>query len=323
MKLEDQIRKEIRRSGMSLRTEKTYVGWYKRFVRFHAMKHPSELGRVGVEQFLDDLALRRQVSAGTQGQALNALVFLFVRVMGCPAEDYNFRRAKRGKRLPVVLSKEEVKRLFSAMQEGFPLLFCRLLYGCGLRVSEGLRLRVKDVDFDNGVIWIREAKGHKDRCLEMPKRLAEDLNRQVARARHFYEEDESNGGACVYVDEALNRKFGGKAEKSWEWFWVFPAMRRSKDPRAEEGDEQKRMRHHVLESSVSRWLKTATEKADINKRVTAHTLRHSYATHLLQNGVDLRTIQEALGHASVKTTEIYTHVLHAINGRAGSPLDDL
>ena len=195
----------------------------------------------------------------------------------------------------------------------------RLLYGCGLRVSEGLRLRVKDVDFSNHVLWVRDSKGGKDRCLSLPDALVEDLRRQITRARLQFEEDvQTYGESCVYVEASLNKKSGGGYAKSWEWFWVFPTAKRGIDPR--DGMEK---RHHILEGAVSKWLKQAVSKAGIKKKVSAHTLRHSYATHLLQNGADLRSIQEALGHASIKTTEVYTHVVHALNGKMRSPLDEL
>lgn len=321
MKIEDRIRAVIRRRGMALRTEETYVAWYKRFVYFHQLKHPDEMGRAEVEAFLNHLAVNRRVSAATQGQALNALVFLFVRVLGREHEAFEFRRAKRRRRLPVVLSEGEVRLLLQKAPEGMPRLLFGLLYGCGLRVSEGLRLRVKDVDFGNGVVWVRGGKGDKDRCLKMPERLREGLERQVAKARLLYGDDASSEeGVRVSVDPALERKSGGTISGRWEWFWVFPALRRAVDPRDPDCGLK---RHHVLEASVSRWIREAVKKAGVEKRVTAHTLRHSYATHLLQRGTDLRSIQEALGHSSVKTTEIYTHVVHAMAGKASSPLDEL
>jgi len=294
MKIEEKLRGEIRRRGMAFRTELAYVSWYKRFVRFHDMKHPEEMGRAEIERFLHDLAMNQGVRASTQAQALNALVFLFVRVLGREREELSFAQAKRGKRLPIVLSVNEVKRVLAEIPEGSPLLLVSLLYGCGMRVNEGLRLRIKDVDFENEVVWVRSGKGDKDRALAMPKSL------------------------LVYVEEGLNRKFGGQAESDWLWYWVFPMEKRAIDPR-----DGRRKRHHLLDATVSRWLKGAVGRAEIEKRVTAHTLRHSYATHLLQKGTDLRTIQEALGHSSVKTTEIYTHVIHAMAGKAKSPLDDL
>ena len=318
MRLEDEIRAEIRRRGMAYRTEETYVSWYKRFVRFHEMKHPRDLGPKAVEDFLKYLVMEREVAASTQAQALNALVFLFVQVLGQEKEEYAFRRAKRGRRLPEVLTTREVKEVLGVMHEGTPRILAGLLYGCGLRVSEGLKLRVKDLDFGNGLVWIREGKGNKDRCIKMPEKLRDGLLREVAKAKILHAEDEANGGARVWIRPSLVEKFGPTLPARWEWYWVFPAPRRANDPR-----DGVLKRHHIQETTVSKWLKEAVRKTSITRRVTAHTLRHSYATHLLQKGVDLRTIQEALGHSSVKTTEIYTHVVHAISGRAESPLDDL
>lgn len=316
--LERKLRAEIRRRGLKLRTEATYVGWYKRFVKFHGFRHPMEMGVADVERFLTYLAMEREVAASTQLQALNALIFLFREVLGNKIEGINAVRARRPKKLPVVLSKCEMKDLLGEVQEGLARCFIGLLYGCGLRVSEGLRLRVKDLDFKNGVIWVRDGKGGKDRCISLPERLKGALGRQVEKARIQYDEDVSEGGSRVYVEMALDRKYGGSASRSWEWYWVFPTAKRAVDPR--DGDLK---RHHILEGAVSQWLSGAVRRAKIPKKVTAHTLRHSYATHLLEGGTDLRTIQEALGHASVKTTEIYTHVVHAMAGKARSPLDDL
>ncbi len=318
MKIEDRFRSAMRQEGLAYTTEQTYISWYKRFVRYHNLQHPEELQREAIEQFLSHLAMVEKVSASTQSQALNALVYLFVKVLGRSKEEYAFKRAKRGKKLPVVLSKEEVQGLLSYIPQGSPHTLVRLLYGCGLRVSEGIRLRIKDVDFQNQVVWIRSGKGNKDRALTMPESLQEALKVQVDKALMQYEEDHLNGGAKVYVEESYNRKTGGTASASKEWYWVFPSPHLSEDPR--DGEIK---RHHIVEAAVSRWLKDARHKTGLTKKITAHALRHSYATHLLQNGVDLRSIQEALGHSSVKTTEIYTHVVKAIQGRTKSPLDDL
>ncbi|NJM38829.1 MAG: tyrosine-type recombinase/integrase [Akkermansiaceae bacterium] len=211
-----------------------------------------------------------------------------------------------------------MRSLLQKIGEGTPSVFARLLYGCGLRVNEGLRLRIKDVDFPNGLIWVRDGKGGKDRALTLPKNLIDALQRQIARARLLFDEDAAHGGARVFVEPALDRKYGGKLSRSWEWFWVFPTAERAVDPR---DGEQKR--HHLLEGAPSKWIKKAAAKAGIAKKISAHVFRHSYATHLLQSGTDLRTIQEALGHSSVETTQIYTHVVRAMSGMARSPLDDL
>lgn len=219
-----------------------------------------------------------------------------------------------------------MRRLFDNSKPGLPQLVLSLLYGCGLRVSEGLRLRVKDVDFENSCLWVRNGKGGKDRCLALPESIRGDLERQVSKARIQYEEDVAvYGESRVYVESALDRKGGGRFSRSWEWFWVFPSAARGVDPRDRENpgssDVPLLKRHHILEGAVSKWLKSAVKSAGIEKRVTAHVLKHSYATHLLQAGVDLRSIQELLGHANVKTTEVYTHVVKAMQGQVKSPLD--
>jgi integron integrase len=319
VRLEERIRTAIRRRGMSYRTEESYVSWYKRYVKYHGLRHPLDLGKDGIEDFLNYLASERNVAAGTQNQAFSALLFLYKEVLNMDMEGVNATRAKHKKKLPVVLSKDEIRRLFDHARVGLPSLMLQLLYGCGLRVSEGLRLRVKDVDFEGNCIWVRDGKGGKDRCVAMPENLREALERQVRQARIIFDEDvEVHGGSRVYVAEAMDRKYGGKTSRSWEWFWVFPTALRGVDPR--DGESK---RHHILEGAVSKWLKAAVAGAVIEKKVTAHVLRHSFATHLLQAGVDLRSIQELLGHENVTTTEIYTHVVKAMAGKVRSPLDDL
>ncbi len=319
MKIEEQIRVAIRRRGMAFRTECAYVSWYKRYVKFHGLRHPKELGEKGVEDFLNYLVGEKDVAAGTQNQAFNALLFLYREVLDIELKGVDAKRAKVKKKLPVVLSKDEIRRLLENTRVGLPSLMLRLLYGCGLRVSEGLRMRVKDVDFENDCIWVRDGKGGKDRCVGMPKNLRDGLERQVRQARIVFDEDvEEHGESRVYVAEAVDRKNKGTLSRSWEWFWVFPMMKRGVDPR--DGEAK---RHHILEGAVSKWLKAAVLKAGIERRVTAHVLRHSFATHLLQTGVDLRSIQELLGHENVTTTEIYTHVVKAMAGSVRSPLDDL
>ncbi len=319
IKLEERIRTTIRRRGMALRTEESYVSWYRRYVKFHGLKHPLDVGKNGVEDFLNHLAADLNVAAGTQNQAFSALVFLYREVLDAEFQGMDAKRAKMKKKLPVVLSRDEIRQLFDSATVGLPILMLQLLYGCGLRVSEGLRLRVKDVDFENGCVWIRDGKGGKDRCVTMPEMIRTELERQVRRARILFDEDvDVHGESRVYVAEAMDRKYAGKLSRSWEWFWVFPTAARGVDPR--DGEAK---RHHMLEGAVSKWLKAAVTKAGIEKRVTAHVLRHSFATHLLQSGVDLRSIQELLGHENVTTTEIYTHVVKAMAGSVRSPLDDL
>ena len=283
------------------------------------MRHPQDMGVVELNQFLDDLAMVKGVAGSTQNQALNALVFLYRETLEIPVEGIDAIRAKVPKRLPTVLSKGEVRLVLDNLCSGRAKLVCGLLYGCGLRVNECLRLRIKDVDHSDGTIWVRGGKGGKDRVLTMPKSLHERLKSQRRHARLLWEEDrDTYGGSNVWMPDALDRKYPD-APDSWEWFWLFPSASRAKDPRA--GGAERR--HHIRSSNVTSWLKESLKKAGIEKKVTAHTFRHSYATHLLAGGMDLRSIQVCLGHSSVKTTEIYTHVLHAMAGKVGSPLDEL
>ena len=299
----------MRRRGLATRTEAGYVGWYRRYVKFHKMRHPEELGQAGVEEFMDHLAVTQGVAPGTQNQAFSALLFLYREVLGQEWVNFSAKRAKQRKVLPVVLSKDEVSEILSHLPSGTPRTVVSLLYGCGLRVTEALRLRVKDLDFPNRLIWVRQGKGGKDRSLRMPEALGKTLAHEVRRARLMFDEDEADGGARVYVEASLDRKYGGKLSASWEWYWVFPTFRRGIDP----GDGESK-RHHLLEGAVSKWLQKAVVKAKIEKKVTAHTFRHSYATHLCLAGSDLKSVQEALGHASVKTTEIYLQLVRAMKG---------
>lgn len=321
-KLEWRLREAIRTRQYSLRTEETYVGWYHRFVRFHrqsdgVFRHPEEMGEAEVSAFLTHLAVNRNVAATTQDQALNALVFLYREVLERPLEGLEAFRSKKRRRLPTVLGAEEVKQLLEAMS-GAGLLQGQLMFGAGLRLMECLRLRVKDVDLKRMTIEVRGGKGDRDRVVEMPKRCVEPIEAQLGRAKAFFEEDRSAGAPGVHLPKAFEEKNRG-AGTSWAWFWVFPSDRLSVDPRS-----GLRRRHHLHESGFNRMLRGAVAKIGLTARkVSAHTLRHSYATHLLLGGADLRSIQEALGHASIKTTEIYTHVVHAMRGDLGNPLDEL
>ncbi len=236
------------------------------------------MGAVEVEAFLNHLAINRGLSGATQNQAFSALLFLYGQALKIELKGIDAKRAKTRKLLPVVLSVAEVKEFLRAVPEGTPRTLVGLLYGCGLRVSEALRLRVKDVDFGNGLVWIRDGKGGKDRSLSMPAKLAEALRRQVERSRILFEQDEERGGARVWVEPSLDRKYGHGPSRNWTWFWVFAAEGRSVDPR-----DGKRKRHHLMEVSVSRWISRAVKEAGIEKRVSAHTLRHSYATHLIRS----------------------------------------
>lgn len=316
--LERDLRTAIRRRGMAIRTEASYVSWYRRFVKFHRMRHPMEVGQDGVEAFLNHLAINRDVAPGTQNQAFSALLFLYREVLKQEWTKLSAKRAKERQKLPVILSQEEMRAVLQKIPAGTPKVLISLLYGCGLRVTEALRLRIKDVDFPNQLIWVRDGKGGKDRSLTMPEGLRDALERQRCRARTQFEEDEATGGARVYVEPSLDRKSSGTFSKSWEWFWIFPAGKKSKDPR-----DGVLKRHHLLEGAVSKWLKKALKEVGVEKRVTAHTLRHSYATHLCIEGTDLKSLQEAMGHGSLKTTEVYLQLVRSLKGAPKSPLDTL
>ena len=307
--LMDQIREVLRVKHYSLRTEEAYTGWVLRFLKFHRdqsgeWKHPRDLGSAEVVGFLNHLASAQAVSAATQNQALNAIVFLYSQVLGVELGDLGeFLQASRRKRLPVVLSKAEVQRLLGALPDAFRLPG-QVLYGTGVRLMELLRLRVKDVDFDRGQIMVRGGKGDKDRVTMLPEMLREPLTEHLKRVRLLWEADLREGYGEVYLPEALSRKYPGAA-KEWGWQWVFPSRSRSRDPRS--GVIR---RHHVLETGLQRAMKGALRVSGITKPATCHTLRHSFATHLLENGCDIRTVQELLGHKDVSTTMIYTHVLN-------------
>jgi integron integrase len=300
----------------SLRTEEAYRDWIIRFLRFHGDAAPGTLAEAEVREFLEYLAVARNVSASTQNQALSALLFLYQTVLELPLGELgDVVRARRPQRLPVVLSRAEVQRLLDVM-EGTPGLIARVLYGTGLRLMEGLRLRVKDLDFDRGQIVVREGKGDKDRVVMLPTALREAFKTHLARVRVLWESDRAAGQPGVWMPDALDRKYP-KAGQEWAWMWVFPARRLSVDPRS--GIER---RHHAHETAVQRAVKAAAQLARIDKRVGCHTLRHSFATHLLERGTDLRSVQELLGHLSVETTQIYTHVMRQPGIGVLSPLDE-
>ena len=300
----------------SLRTEEAYRDWIRRFLRFHGDAPPGTLAEAEVREYLEYLAVARNVSASTQNQALSALLFLYQTVLELPLGELGDGvRARRPQRLPVVLSRAEVQRLLDVM-EGTPGLIARVLYGTGLRLMEGLQLRVKDLDFERGQIVVREGKGDKDRVVMLPTSLREGLKTQLARVRVMWESDRAAGQPGVWMPDALDRKYP-KAGEEWAWMWVFPARRLSVDPRS--GIER---RHHAHETAVQRAVKSAALLARIDKRVGCHTLRHSFATHLLERGTDLRSVQELLGHLSVETTQIYTHVMRQPGIGVLSPLDE-
>jgi integron integrase len=305
----------LRLKHYSLRTEQAYVGWIRRFILANGKRHPRDMGGPEVERFLTHLAVEGRVAAGTQNQALSALLFLYREVLGSslPWMD-SVVRAKRPRRLPVVLSREEIARLLSAL-DGRPWLIASLLYGTGMRLMECLRLRVKDVDFSRMEITIREGKGNKDRRTMLPRALLEPMQREVERARCLHQRDLLEGFGEARLPQALARKYP-RAARDFGWAFVFAAVGRSRDPL-----DGTMRRHHFDDAMLSRALKTARKRAAIAKPLTAHALRHSFATHLLEDGYDIRTIQELLGHKDVATTQIYTHVLNRGGKGVLSPLD--
>lgn len=316
-RLFDQLRERIRYLHYSIRTEQAYVHWVGAYVRFHGMRHPAEMAGPEVEAFLSWLANERQISPATHKQALSALLFLYQKVLG---QDIPWMaeigRPKERLRLPVVLTHDEMLRVFEALPPAHRLMG-QLLYGTGMRIMEGVRLRVKDVDFERRAIVVREGKGAKDRVVMLPSSLMPGLHMQMAQARRLWAGDRRAGRAGVHLPHALARKYP-RADTSWMWFWVFPHDKLSMDPRT---DVERR--HHVQEQTFQRAFKKALAHAGINKPATPHTLRHSFATHLLQSGYDIRTVQELLGHSDVSTTMIYTHVLKVGGGGVRSPLDAL
>lgn len=316
-RLLDQMRAQIRTAHYSLSTEKSYLHWVRAFIRFHALRHPREMGGVEVAAFLTHLASALRASESTHRQALSALLFLYRKVLG---QDLPWMqeigRPRVPVRVPVVLSLHEVERLLGCMT-GLEALIARLLYGTGMRKMECIRLRVKDVDFDRRLIVVRQGKGKKDRVVMLPGSLVPALREQLARAHALWSADRTALRPGVELPEGLARKYP-RAGETWAWFWVFPADHESVDPRSGE-----RRRHHVFEQAVQRAIRRAVAQTGIGKPVGAHTLRHSFATHLLERGQDIRTIQELLGHNHVDTTMIYTHVLNRGGRGVLSPLDAL
>lgn len=316
-RLLDQVRNEVRTRHYSIRTERTYVQWVRRYVLFHHKRHPLEMGADEVRAFLTHLAVEGNVAASTHQQALSALLFLYKDVLKVDLPWLGeLERPKKPKRLPVVLTPGEVQRVLAQL-EGSHALMGRLLYGTGMRLMEVVRLRVKDVDFERREITVREGKGNKDRMTMLPQALVVELKAHLARVRLLWESDVAAGRPGVYLPGALEQKYP-KAGEHWPWFWVFPSRVLSHDPRS--GIER---RHHAHEQALQRAIKQAVLAAGVNKLATTHTLRHSFATHLLELGSDIRTIQALLGHSDVSTTMIYTHVLNSGAFGVTSPLDRL
>jgi integron integrase len=314
-KLLEQVSNIIRIKHYSYKTEKSYVNWIKRYIIFHDKRHPKEMGGREIEEFLTHLAVKENVAASTQNQALNAILFLYKEVL---QQELDLRvdavRAKRSRYLPTVLTKEEVLAIINNLS-GVYQLVVKILYGTGLRQTECLQLRVKDLDFAQKQLIVRDAKGRESRVTMLPTSLIEELQFHLQIVKRQHQQDLEKGYGSVYLPFALERKYKN-AEREWIWQFVFPSDRISQDPRS--GIIR---RHHLHESGLQKALKQAVKTASINKQVSCHTFRHSFATHLLQNGYDIRTVQELLGHKDVKTTMIYTHVLNRGGKGVRSPLD--
>jgi integron integrase len=308
-------RERMRTRHLALRTEQAYLQWMRRYVAFHQRRHPRELGAAHLEQFLTFLAVRRKVSAATQNQALQALLFLYRQVLGIELPWLeNITRATSAKRLPVVLTREEVGALLARLQ-GTPWLVASLLYGSGLRLMEGLRLRVKDLALERGELIVREAKGGKDRVTMLPGALDLAVRAHLARLRAWYDDERRRQQPGVSLPRALGRKFP-RAGMQWGWQYLFPAATLCRDPYT-----GLPVRHHLQEKAIQRAVAAAVHKAHLTQPASCHTLRHCFATHLLEDGYDIRTVQELLGHADLKTTMIYTHVMAKGANGVRSPLD--
>ena len=318
LKLMDQVRQVLRYHHYSFRTEQAYCNWIVRFLKFYHFKiHPREMGKKEIEAYLSNLAIQQNNSAATQQQAMNSILFLYREVLDMPvSETIAPIRSRRQPRLPVVMSQSEVKQVLSNLQ-GQHLLMARLLYGCGLRLMECVKLRVKDIDFERNLLYVRAAKGGKDRTTPIPKTLKEDLKCQVERAKKIHLQDLARGYGETILPMALIKKYPN-AGKEFRWQYVFPGKNLIPDPRT-----GLITRHHIMESGLQKAVKRAVDLAGITKRISCHTFRHSFATHLLENGINIRVVQQLMGHADVKTTEIYTHVMAKDISAVVSPLDGL
>lgn len=316
-KLLGEMRQSIRRKHYSIRTEQAYLAWAKRFILFHGKRHPKDMGSAHIVAFLNHLAVERTVAASTQNQALNALVFLYKQVL--KREDLaldDIKPAKRPERLPTVFDRSEIEKLFANIDPAHKLV-AALLYGAGLRLLEGLRLRIQDIEFGRSQILVRDGKGAKDRVTLLPPGLVQPIRDQMAVAQRLHQKDLADGLGDVYLPYALARKYPS-AGRQWGWQYLFPAKTTAVDPRS-----GKTRRHHLGESAVQRAVKGAIQAANIHKHGSCHTLRHSFATHLLEDGYDIRTVQELLGHKDVRTTMIYTHVMNKGPLGVKSPLTRL
>jgi integron integrase len=318
LRLMDQVRQVMRYHHYAYRTEKTYCDWIVRYIKFHDSKtHPKDMGKSEIEAFLSHLATHENVAASTQRQALNAIVFLYHNVLDMKIDGLiEPVKAKRHRRPPVVMTQSEVRRVFAQMQGGH-LLMARLLYGSGLRLMECIRLRINDLDFERSKVYVRSGKGGKGRVTVFPKSIQADMQIHIDKVKRLHDEDLLHGYGDVYLPGALGRKYRDAAME-FRWQYVFPSKKLSRDPRADT-----LRRHHVLESGLQKAVKTAADRAGIMKRIGCHTFRHCFATHMLENGVNIRVVQELMGHADVKTTEIYTHVMEKDISAVVSPLDAL
>ncbi|MCP4570658.1 MAG: integron integrase [FCB group bacterium] len=318
LKLMEQVRQVMRYHHYAYRTEKTYCDWILRYIKFHGGKtHPKNMGKNEIEAFLSHLATHGKVAAATQRQALNAIVFLYHKVLDIIIEEeIEPIKAKRHRRPPVVMSQSEVQRVLNQMH-GKHLLMARLLYGSGLRLMECIRLRVQDLDFERNLLYLRAGKGDKDRTTLFPQSIQADMQGHMEKVKKLHKNDLLEGFGEVYMPEALARKYRN-APKDFRWQYVFQSKNLSTDPRT-----GKKRRHHVLESGLQKAVKRAVDQAGITKRVGCHTFRHSFATHMLENGVNIRVVQELMGHANIKTTEIYLHVMEKSLTAVASPLDTL
>jgi integron integrase len=304
----------LRLKHYAFSTEKTYLQWIYRYIVFHNKRHPQDMGKVEIEAFLTHLAVQEQVTASTQNQAFSAILFLYRHVLHQELDTIDALRARSSRYLPTVLTPPEVQTIFRQLFD-LPGLVVPLLYGSGLRLSEGLNLRVKDLDFAQRQLIVRDAKGNESRVTMLPARLIEPLQTHLTLVRRTHQQDLDQGYGAVYLPYALARKYPN-ADREWIWQFVFPSSTRSRDPHSAIV-----RRHHLHPSSIQKALKAAVRRAKIDKRIGCHTFRHSFATHLLQNGYDIRTVQELLGHKDVKTTMIYTHVLNRGGLGVRSPLD--
>lgn len=316
-KLLDQLADRIRMKHYSRKTLESYVKWCRRFILFHDKRHPREMGKAEIETYLNWLANTARVSASTQNQCLHAVLFMYREVLGMDIQGVDAFRAKEGKRLPTVLNREDTAKVLNHVDNDPFNLMARLLYGCGLRLQECQQLRIKDVDFGMMTVTVRGGKGDKDRTVPLPNTLVKPLMDQMSIARKFHEIDCQRGMPGVYVPGALDRKYPNIG-CDWGWFWVFPAQNYSIDP-----ETKIRRRHHQHESELQRAIRRAAIQAGMTKRVTPHTLRHCFATHLLWAGYDIRTVQELMGHNDIKTTMVYLHLLHPGGVGVESPLDKL